>query len=166
MFDRNSNKRKIFSPFVIAAGFVFGCLLLIFSFIAFSLIRPSTQKPSSGTALIQIIEVPTKTPIIASPVPTETSAPQPGTPLPPPAGVIKIGTIVEIKGTGTDGLRIRDQSGLQGKILFVAIESEVFRVTDGPKESDGYTWWKIVSPFDETIQGWAVSNYLGIGPNQ
>jgi hypothetical protein len=156
---------KIFSPIVILAGLVFGCLLVFFLVVALSFTRPQSPRTALGTAIIQVIEAPTHTPVLPTLPPTETSTPEPGTPLPPPQGVINIGAIVSVRGTGTDGLRIRDQPGLQGKILFVAIESEVFRVADGPQEADGYTWWQLVSPFDESVQGWAVSNYLGIEQN-
>jgi len=166
MINIQKNRKKILSPFVFFAGIIFGCLLLFLTIIAISFIRPPDNQPISGTALIKVIEAPTKTPILPTPLPSETPTLEPGTPLPPPAGVITVGAIVEVKGTGNDGLRIRDQAGLGGKILFVAIESEVFRVADGPQEADGYTWWLLVSPFDDAIKGWAVSNYLGIGSSQ
>ena len=165
MIENSTKIKKVFSPFVFIAGIVFGCLLLFFSISSISFLQQSAKKNISGTALMQVIEVPTKTPILPTLIPSETPTPEPGTPLPPPEGAININAIVEVNGTGTDGLRVRDQPGLQGKILFVAIESEVFRVIEGPQESDGYTWWLIVSPFDESIKGWVVSNYLGITQN-
>jgi hypothetical protein len=72
---------------------------------------------------------------------------------------------VQIIGTGGDGLRLRDQPGLDGKVLLLGSEAEVFRVQDGPREVDGYTWWYLVGPFDETRRGWAVANYLQIVQN-
>jgi len=49
--------------------------------------------------------------------------------------------------------------------LLLGSEAEVFRVQDGPREVDGYTWWYLVGPFDETRRGWAVANYLQIVQN-
>jgi hypothetical protein len=79
--------------------------------------------------------------------------------------VIAIGAHVQIQGTGGDGLRLRSEPGLNGEILLLGSESEVFRVADGPVDTDGYTWWHLVGPFDETRQGWAVSNYLVVVQN-
>jgi hypothetical protein len=55
--------------------------------------------------------------------------------------------------------------GLEGVVRFLAIESEVFQVTDGPREVDGYTWWYLTAPSDGTVQGWAVANYLAVIQN-
>jgi hypothetical protein len=164
----NQNKSilsKIFSPFVLFVGIVFGCLLVFLSVAVITMAKPQNPKIVVGTAIFQLIEVPTHTPVLPTLPPTTTATPEPGTPLPPPEGVINVGAVVEVTGTGTDGLRIRDNPSLAGKILFVAIESEVFRIADGPQESDGYTWWLIVSPYEESVQGWAVSNYMGLVQN-
>jgi hypothetical protein len=44
-------------------------------------------------------------------------------------------------------------------------EAEVFQVSDGPREIDGYTWWYLVGPYDESRRGWAVANYLSVVQN-
>lgn len=165
MLDPNKKQIGILSPFVLISGIVFGCLLIFFSVLGVYLLRPQPARPVVGTALIQVIEIPTDTPILPTTLPTDTKTPEPGTPLPPAPGVINIGAVVKVNGTGLDGLRIRDEPGLGGKILFVAIESEIFRVLDGPREFDSYTWWLLVSPFDESFKGWAVSNYLVLEQN-
>lgn len=150
---------------MLVAGLVFGCLLVFLSILAISFVKPQVSQTVSGTALVLVIEVPTDTPVLPTYTPTIAPTAEAGTPVPPPQGTINIGAIVKIAGTGLDGLRLRNQPGLQGSILFVAIESEVFRVDDGPQEADGYTWWHLTSPFDETVQGWAVSNYLILEQN-
>jgi hypothetical protein len=76
-----------------------------------------------------------------------------------------LGAFVQVTGTGGDGLRMRSKPGLDGEILFLGLEDEVFRVDGGPQEADGFIWWLLVAPYDETIQGWAVSNYLEIVQN-
>jgi hypothetical protein len=70
------------------------------------------------------------------------------------------GTLVEINGTGGDGLRLREKPGLNENVRFVALESEVFLIKDGPQEAGDYTWWLLEAPYDSKIQGWGVANYL------
>jgi hypothetical protein len=67
---------------------------------------------------------------------------------------------VAVFGTGGDGLRIRNQPGLSMMISFVALENEVFEITGGPIDIDGYRWWFLVNPYDESKSGWAASNFL------
>jgi hypothetical protein len=55
---------------------------------------------------------------------------------------------------------LRVEPGLDSQVRLLGLETEVFQVTDGPQEVDGFTWWYLVAPFDETRNGWAVSNYL------
>jgi hypothetical protein len=40
------------------------------------------------------------------------------------------------------------------------MEAEVFLVKDGPKQSDGFTWWFLEAPYDPDRSGWAASSYL------
>jgi len=81
-------------------------------------------------------------------------------PPPPPPGVIAVGSYVQVTGTGAVGLRLRSSPGLESKTEFLGMDAEVFKITDGPKEADGYTWWLLVAPYDEARHGWAVANYL------
>jgi hypothetical protein len=81
-------------------------------------------------------------------------------PLPPASEAISIGALVQVSGTGGDGLRLRAEPGLNSQVLFLGLESEVFQVSDGPRQADGYTWWLLVAPYDPTLSGWAVANYL------
>jgi hypothetical protein len=83
----------------------------------------------------------------------------------PPAGEISIGAYVQILDTGGAGLRLRSEPSLNGQVLLLGSEAEVFEVKDGPVEMDGYTWWYLVGPFDETRRGWAVANYLNLVQN-
>jgi hypothetical protein len=71
-----------------------------------------------------------------------------------------IGDLVEVYGTGGDGLRLRDSPSLDGVILVLGLESEVFEVVGGPEYSSGYLWVRLVNPFDPVKTGWAVANYL------
>jgi hypothetical protein len=91
-------------------------------------------------------------------VPTATSD-LPGAPLP---GIIGIGSSVQISGTDGSGLNIREQAGLGSQVRFVALDSEVFEIGDGPVELDEITWWYLVTPLDEQRSGWAAANYLSL----
>jgi hypothetical protein len=83
-------------------------------------------------------------------------------PTPLPAGQMGIGAYVQIFGTGGDGLRLRGGPGTTFAPLFLGMESEVFKVTDGPKDADGFTWWYLVAPYDDNRKGWAAQTYLSV----
>jgi hypothetical protein len=110
--------------------------------------------------MIYWIAAPTITEPAPNLPPTHTPTPEASIPEAPPAGIIVVGSYVQISGTGVDGLRLRAAPGLDQPIKFVGIESEVFRIADGPKDIDEYTWFYLIAPYDETVRGWAVSNYL------
>jgi hypothetical protein len=76
-----------------------------------------------------------------------------------------VGAYVQITGTGGDGLRLRADPGLDGEVRFLALESEMFQVMDGPRQEGDYSWWFLVAPYDEKVKGWAVANYLTIVQN-
>jgi hypothetical protein len=75
-------------------------------------------------------------------------------------GSFELGDLVEVRGTGGDGLRVRESPGISGAINFVGFENEVFVVQGGPVEQDDHTWWYLVNPYDSDKRGWAVSDYL------
>jgi hypothetical protein len=113
-----------------------------------------------STALFNIIEIPTETkpaPIITLTPPTEASISQ-QTPL--PGGEIKIGDYVQVSGTGGDGLRLHETAGVSSKVKYIAIDTEVFLVKEGPIDADGYTWWLLQDPYSDNSIGWGVENYL------
>lgn len=55
---------------------------------------------------------------------------------------------------------MRDGPSLQATIRFVALESEVFEMMEGPVQADGYNWWRLSNPYDPDKQGWAVGIFL------
>ncbi|MBN1147881.1 MAG: hypothetical protein JXA78_11555 [Anaerolineales bacterium] len=117
------------------------------------------------TAVLYVVDAPIATQTL-SPQALSSSATPSSEALPsPPPGVIAVGAYVQITGTGGDGLRLRTEPGLDEQIRLLGSEAEVFRVDEGPVELDGYTWWRLVGPFDETRHGWAVANYLAIVQN-
>jgi hypothetical protein len=74
--------------------------------------------------------------------------------------VIAIGSYVQVTGTGTVGLRMHEDASLDSDTQFLGMDTEVFKVSDGPRQADGYTWWYLVAPYDPARHGWAVANYL------
>ncbi len=153
------NLRVVGGALVVASCLTLAALVILF------ITRPSSADAGQVTAVLTLIAAPPATPT-APPVAaaSATAATEEELPTPMP-GVISLGAYVQIIGTGGDGLRLRDQPGLDGKVLLLGSEAEVFRVQDGPREVDGYTWWYLVGPFDETRRGWAVANYLQIVQN-
>jgi hypothetical protein len=71
-----------------------------------------------------------------------------------------VGDLVEVTGTGGDGLRLRQSPGLNSKVIGLGVDNEVFKVEDGPQTVDGYEWWSLINPYDSSRQGWAVGRYL------
>ena len=109
-------------------------------------------------------------------IPGPSSTPQPPTASPPPTstatatispllpGEMGVGSYVQVINTGV-GLNIRSQPTTSGDVEFLGYDSEVFIVRDGPVEADGFTWWYLVTPVDETRAGWAAATYLEVVAN-
>lgn len=148
---------KIINRWVILAAVLIGLLLLIFSLVTgFGLTAPEENAPNLQVAEITLIPGPTSTPRI---IPTPTFDPAMGTATPLP-GEIALNGYVQIIGTGGDGLRIRSDPGLNGEPLFLGFDTELFQITDGPVDADGYTWWYLLAPYDPTRSGWAAADFL------
>ena len=75
-------------------------------------------------------------------------------------GEFPINSYVQITGTGGNGLRLRAKPGTDSQVNFVAAESEVFKVIDGPVQLGDYSWWLIVAPYDDLRRGWAAGDFL------
>ncbi len=158
--ERRALIRYIFSPWVVGGAIALALALLCAALFALWVSRTGRSSAAPATAVLNVIPLPSLTPIPPTPSPTPTQAA--GEALPPPADDITLGALVQVSGTGGDGLRLRAQPGLNGQVLFLGLESEVFEVRDGPRQADGYTWWLLVAPYDPTVSGWAVSNYLKV----
>ncbi len=120
----------------------------------------ASGEPPQATAVLEIIPAPPSYFETA----TQSAAPPNSEPTvpPPPAGEFGIGAYVQVTGTSGDGLRLRSEPSLKSDVLMLASEAEVFKLDDGPVNVDGYTWWHLVGPFDNTRLGWAVVNYLAV----
>lgn len=148
----------LINPWTVLGAVGIAACLLIVTLLGIALTRPASGgQPGFTIADITIIPPPTRTP---TPVPT---APALGTAA-PAQEQMALGSYVQISGTEGAGLRIRSTPGLASDTVFLGEESETFQVKDGPRQADGYTWWYIVAPYDETRAGWAAANYLAVVP--
>ena len=145
----------------IIAGVIIGMICIILVVIVMAFITPRNRQFPIVTPEIMIIEAPTLAPLAdstptqaAEAIATESNLP------PDPGSVIQVGLTVHISGTGGDGLRIRQEPGVDSTPLFLGADNEEFVVKDGPEVVDNLTWWYLEAPFDEKRQGWAAANYL------
>lgn len=149
------NVSQFFNKWVILGALGFAGFLALVTAIAIGLTSASS---ASGVGF-----VPADLTVIPAPTGTSGAPPTPtidpfASPT-PPAG-IAIGNYVQITGTEGQGLRIRAEPGLDGAFQFLAYDAEVFLIQDGPREVDGYVWWHLIAPYDETRVGWAAADFL------
>jgi len=156
--------KAFLNPVVILSSLGLGLFLTAALLVTLWFSRPGETGRGASTAVVNIIRVPTST-ATAKPA-EEVEAPistVPSATFEP--GVIQTGGWVEVTGTEGAGLRVRENPGLSQGVLFLANEREIFQILAGPEEIDGYSWWQLISPDDETRAGWAVANYLrGVVP--
>jgi hypothetical protein len=145
--------KDILNPWVIGGAILVASILLVVSFFAAGGFLPPATGSYQGRANITVIPIPTFT---ITPLPT---APQATSTVENVVG-IQPGGFVQISGTEGEGLRLRRNPSLNGEIIYLGLEGEVFEVVGGPEEVDGYLWWKLTAPLNETRSGWAVSNFL------
>jgi len=136
-----------------------GVILFVAAVILLLVTRTLPSPTGLPTAAITVVAFPTAT-LVPTSAPSSSRTPTSLPELPPQPGGIHPGAMVQITGTGGDGLRLRTEPGLENEILFIGSESELFRVQDGPAEIDDFIWWFLISPDNSDRQGWAVSNYL------
>jgi hypothetical protein len=145
--------KDLLNPWVIAGAVFIASVLLAVTFLAAGSVTPSDQLTYSGGAVLTVIPVPTLTPTVILPTPSLIAT------LETNSG-IQVGSYVKISDTEGEGLRLRRDPSLNGEIIYLGLEDEVFLVKDGPEDQDGYLWWYLEAPLNETRKGWAVSNYL------
>ncbi|MDY6846007.1 MAG: hypothetical protein SVP52_02595 [Chloroflexota bacterium] len=145
------NPLTLLTSLILIAGLVLVAMVVIF--------LARNPMPSAGaTPVVTIIPAPTLTPTTVPP--TSIPSPTPTTIFFLPEGVIGVGAYVQVSGTDGAGLRMRSEPGLGSQINFTAMDSEVFLVIDGPVEADGYTWWHLEAPYDQTRNGWSAGDFL------
>ncbi|HVM72072.1 MAG TPA: hypothetical protein VMT91_09945 [Anaerolineales bacterium] len=141
-------------------------LVLLCGSLAYILVKRPMANSSPGmaaaTSALTIIPAQTSTPLPLPP----TLTPIPPTAAPsatPGPGQIAIGIYVQ-PSTGGVGLRVHTDPSLSAD-FFSAFDSEVFKVTKGPEQADGYTWWYLTASYDANRAGWAVQDYLNAIPS-
>ena len=147
--------RQLLNRWVILGTLAIAGVLTLITALAIGLLSaPPSSEVGFAPADVTVIAVPTST-FSGPPTPTIDPFATPTN----PSG-IAIGNYVQITGTQGEGLRIRSEPGLNGNPEFIGFDSEVFLVQDGPREVDGYVWWYLVAPYDETRVGWAAPDIL------
>lgn len=146
-------------PWVILGAILIGLVMFAITVGILAYARPPRTASGPATVMFLVIQAPTATPL----PPTQTVPPSSGTPQAPsgqPGVGLAAGQVVQVTGTGGEGLRVRSQAGLDAQILFLGSEGEYFEIKDGPQEKNGYSWWYLVSTSDPKRNGWAVANFL------
>jgi hypothetical protein len=143
---------------ILAAVLVAGGLIVLILLALFLSPVPTPVAANPGAGLT-IIPAPTLTltPTMVLETPTATA--------PPSVDGISVGSYVQISGTEGSGLRLRSGPGTSNPPRFLGMDAEVFQVKEGPKESDGFTWWYLEAPYDAERSGWAASKFLSVVNN-
>lgn len=145
------NPITLLTTLILLAGLVLAAIAILTlgrSDNAGELVTPQVTKIAAATQTPQ----PLPTAMVASPTPTSLFF--------LPDGVMGVGAYVKVTGTNGAGLRMRAEPGLSGTVNFTALDAEVFLVVDGPVEADGYTWWYLEAPYDQTRSGWSAGDFL------
>lgn len=137
---------------VLIGGGVFALLLTAYA-VGLLLLLPAPETGEAPLANLTVLPAPTATVFepTGTTAPTATAAAFEG---------IAVGMYVQITGTDGAGLQIREAPGVGNTPRFLGMDAEVFLVVDGPTEQDGYTWWLLKAPYDDSRTGWAASRYL------
>ena len=149
------NPRQLFNRWVILGALLFAGLLILITAMSIGLTTP-LQSSTVGFAPADVTMIYAPTSTSSAPA---TPTIDPFAPSPTPTG-LALGSYAQITGTEGQGLRIRSKPGLNGEFVFLGYDSEVFVVQDGPQSVDGYVWWYLVAPYDNTRAGWAASDFL------
>jgi len=139
---------------------LFISMVILTIVVAIFLLLPNSKVETQPIAIVEVIEAPTSTPFILStfnPTPTSTSSLSIGN-----SSGIHIDGYAQISGTSGDGLSIRNGPGKSFPVNFVGLDSELFKIIDGPLEGDSYIWWKVEAPYDTSRNGWCVQDYLSV----
>ena len=153
------NIRLLLNRWVIGGAILLAGLLVLITAVSIGL-TSARQNDEVGFVPADLTMIPAPTSTSSAPA---TATIDPFAPTPAPTG-IAIGNYVQIAGTNGEGLRIRSQPGLNGEPQFLGYDEEVFIVQDGPRQVDGFTWWYLVAPYDQTRVGWAAADFLSYIP--
>jgi hypothetical protein len=152
--------RMVFDLKIFLGAFLFAILLFLGLIIFLLSTRTDSLASSIPTVVLNVLPAPTLTPspvnlkneVTVTPVQNNTQE----------SYNIQIGDYVQVMGTEGDGLRLRVQPGLDSNVQYLATDGEVFLVKDGPREASNFVWWFLEAPIDQSVNGWAVENFLTI----
>jgi hypothetical protein len=156
---KNLFRRNHLSLWVIPGALIFMGILFGLCGISLWLISSPLAQTNNQVAVITVIPASTSTPseFENNNFLTPTNNGGEG-----PTNGISLENYVQIFNTGGDGLKLRSGPGINSPARFLGKEAEVFQVKDGPRKADGFTWWFLVTPYDEHRSGWAASTYLSV----
>lgn len=167
-------KRRLTLPpwLLVAAAVVIAILLCVALVLIVRALRaePEATPVAESTAVRAETALPgavsTSTPISVV-LPTEPVSPTatvviPGVVTPSPAVFTEIapGAQVIVQGTGGRGLNIRVNPTTSANLAASAKDGDLLVVLEGPKEADGYTWWKVKTEAGK--EGWAAGTFLSL----
>lgn len=150
----------VFNKKVIIGAVIVAGILAFYGILTLNGIAYQKETVEQATAFLTVIapqSIPTQDLSLLYSTPTPTVNPDLGD-----LNGIRLKLYVQISGTSGVGLKIREAPGLNSTVNFVANESEVFQVIDGPVQQDGLIWWKLSTPYDNSRQGWAAADYLSL----
>lgn len=153
--------RSLFSRGVILAIFLLGFFLTAITLVMLWFSRPERAAIGEPTAILMVTALPRLTSAPTEGLPTATQALDVPLTDETPAD-LAVGAFVVVQGTEGGGLRVRAAPGLSEGVRFLASEGETFEIKDGPRNVDGYTWWRLASSSSAERSGWAVADYLKI----
>jgi len=139
---------------------LFISIVIIFGIFALFMLIPTPSQLVEPVAFVKVIEAPTSTPFLL-PTFEPTSAPGSQSGDGQNNGIF-VGGYAQITGTSGDGLSIRSSPGRANSIQFIGLDSELFKVVDGPVDNEGFLWWKVEAPYDSSRTGWCVQDYLSV----
>jgi hypothetical protein len=158
--------KQVLNGKVLIAALVIASLLLCASLVYILVARPAAPVviPGPASAALTIIPASTGTPRPLPPTLTFLP-PTPTLPPTPAPGEFGVNVYVQISNTGEEGLNIRAEPGLDAPVIFPGYDAEVFLITAGPQQADGYTWWYLTASYDTARVGWAAQDFLTVIPS-
>jgi lysozyme len=76
------------------------------------------------------------------------------------AETLMVGSVVEVTGTGGDGLNVRSSADSSGTVVGVEKDGARGVVQEGPVASGSFTWWRV--QWKSGVIGWSVDQYLKV----